>query len=187
MFDLPIRICWLFFVIFWISSSMGVKKNKQENNRLALFSSRFMIITATVIFIFNITPLRHFLYYPILPPGIVVQTIGLVICALGITFAIWARVHLGKNWGMPMVIKENPDIVVTGPYYFIRHPIYTGILIAMLGSMVFAGLLWFIWFFLFFVSFIYSAKKEEKLMLLQFSAEYRDYMKRTKMFIPFIY
>ena len=187
MFDILLRICWLVFVIFWISTSMGVKKNIEENNRQSLFSSWLIITTATVIFIFNITPLRYFFYYPILPPTFFIQTIGIIICASGIAFSIWARVHLGKNWGMPMAMKENPDLIVTGPYYFIRHPIYTGILIAMFGSIVAAGFLWLIWFTLFFVSFIYSAKKEEKQMLLQFSAEYRDYMKRTKMFIPFIY
>jgi protein-S-isoprenylcysteine O-methyltransferase Ste14 len=125
--------------------------------------------------------------FHLLPVTPVVQTIGVFVCASGIAFSIWAKIHLGKNWGMPMAMKENPDLIVTGPYSFIRHPIYTGMLIAMLGSMVTVGSMWLFWFILFFASFIYSAKKEEKNMLLQFPDEYRDYMKRTKMIIPFIY
>jgi protein-S-isoprenylcysteine O-methyltransferase Ste14 len=88
---------------------------------------------------------------------------------------------------MPMALKEKPDLVMTGPYSFIRHPIYTGISIAMFGSMVTVGSTWFVWFILSGAYFIYSAKKEEKLMLLQFPKEYHQYMKQTKMFIPFIY
>jgi len=60
--------------------------------------------------------------------------VGVALCALGIGLAIWARTYLGRNWGMPMSRKENPELVTSGPYAYVRHPIYTGLLIAMLGS-----------------------------------------------------
>ena len=187
MFNFPIAICWLVFIIFWIASSLGVKNNIQENNRQVSSYFKLMIPTAILILLFNTTRLRQLLNYHILPVTLFVQTTGIFICALGVAFSIWARTHLGKNWGLPMAMKEKPDLVVTGPYHFIRHPIYTGISIAMLGSMVTVGFIWLISLILFCAYFIYSAKKEEKLMLLQFPKGYHDYIERTKMFIPFIY
>lgn len=130
---------------------------------------------------------KDFVAHQLFPSNDLAQGIGVLICVGGIAFAIWARIHLGHNWGMPMSLKEKPELVTTGPYHFVRHPIYTGIAVAMLGSMITAGFMWLVWFVLFSFSFIYSAKKEEKTMLIQFPEEYRKYMKRTKMMIPFVF
>ena len=51
-------------------------------------------------------------------------------------FAVWARVHIGRNWGTPMTQKVEPELVTSGPYRLVRHPIYSGILIAGLGTAV---------------------------------------------------
>ena len=101
-------------------------------------------------------------------------------------FAIWARIFIGRNWGMPMTLKEGHELVTTGPYSYVRHPIYAGILLAMLGSALVFGLWWFAIFFITAINFVYAAKKEEGLMLQQFPNAYPDYMKRTKMLIPFL-
>src|SRR5580704_4693297 len=61
---------------------------------------------------------------------------GLLFFALGLGFAIWARVHIGRNWGTPMTQKEDPELVTSGPYRLVRHPIYSGILLAGAGSAV---------------------------------------------------
>ncbi len=88
---------------------------------------------------------------------------------------------------MPMSVQENAELATTGPYAYIRNPIYSGMLLAMLGSMLVAGLSWLIPFIFFAIYFIYSAKAEEKLMLAQFPDTYPAYKKRTKMLIPFVY
>lgn len=187
MFNLLIGICWLIFTLVWIVFSLQAKKNKQESNQRYSSSVRLIFTTIVITLLFNIKGLQHLIDYPIFPVNDLVQSIGVFICAVGIIFAIWARTHLGKNWGMPMSVKEKPELVMTGPYYLIRHPIYTGIAIAAFGSMVTVGFMWLVWFILLFTYFIYSAKKEEKVMLQQFPKEYADYMKRTKMLIPFIF
>jgi protein-S-isoprenylcysteine O-methyltransferase Ste14 len=112
--------------------------------------------------------------------------IGVVLCALGIAFAIWARLHLGRNWGMPMSRKESPELVTTGPYALVRHPIYTGIVLAMLGSALAQSLFWLAPLALGGAYFTYSARSEERLMTEQFQDQYPPYKKRTKMFVPFI-
>jgi protein-S-isoprenylcysteine O-methyltransferase Ste14 len=174
-------------MIFWFISSWGAKKNLPGKDRPLNASFKLIIITVAVMLLFNITGLRKLLNITIFPFTPFVQTVGVFICASGIAFSIWARIHLGKNWGMPMAMKEKPELVMTGPYSFIRHPIYTGILFAMFGSGVAVGFTWLVWFILFSAYFMYSAKKEETLILLQFPEEYKQYMKRTKMIIPFIY
>ncbi len=111
---------------------------------------------------------------------------GAALCVLGMAFAIWARIYLGRNWGMPMSRKEDPYLVTGGPYAYVRHPIYGGLLIAMLGSSIGGMIVWSIPLLLCVVYFVYSARTEEKLMREQFPEQYPAYMKRTKMFVPFV-
>jgi protein-S-isoprenylcysteine O-methyltransferase Ste14 len=118
--------------------------------------------------------------------SVLVGVVGVVLSALGIGLAIWARTYLGRNWGMPMSRKENPELVTSGPYAYVRHPIYTGMLIAMLGSAIGVTPFWSIPLVLFGLYFVYSARKEEKLMMEQFPEQYAAYMRRTKMLMPFI-
>jgi protein-S-isoprenylcysteine O-methyltransferase Ste14 len=113
-------------------------------------------------------------------------SIGIALAALGIGFAIWARVYLGRNWGMPMSLKEDAELITSGPYAYVRHPIYGGLLVAMLGSAL-VSVWWIVAWVLFIVYFIWSAKTEEGIMAEQFPQAYSAYMKRTKMFIPFIF
>jgi protein-S-isoprenylcysteine O-methyltransferase Ste14 len=113
--------------------------------------------------------------------------LGLVLFALGLGFAIWARIHIGRNWGTPMSQKDEPELVTSGPYHLVRHPIYSGILLAGVGTAVALSWLWLIAVVLAGVYFIYSAKVEERNMATQFPEAYPAYRRSTKMFIPFIF
>lgn len=118
--------------------------------------------------------------------GIAWGAAGTILVGLGIGLAIVARTYLGRNWGIPMSQKENPELVTSGPYGLIRHPIYSGIILAMFGSVLGLSLLWLLPLVLFTAYFIYSARREEALMCRQFPAAYPAYMKRTKMLVPFL-
>lgn len=185
LFESLIVGCWFIFAFVWLIFSFGAKNNIQGNDQKRSWI-RLLVFTI-IILLFNPTSLRELVGVHLLSSSHFVQGIGVVICVGGIAFAIWARIHLGTNWGMPMSQKEKPELVTTGPYRLVRHPIYTGFCIAMLGSAITGGLPWFIWFIFFSASFIYSAKKEERIMQSQFPNEYIEYMKHTKMIIPFIF
>jgi protein-S-isoprenylcysteine O-methyltransferase Ste14 len=116
----------------------------------------------------------------------IVRSIGVALCALGIALAIWARTILGRNWGMPMSLKENPELVTRGPYNHIRHPIYTGMLLALLGSSLAIGAVLLIVFVMFGAYFVYSATKEEGIMTKQFPDAYPAYKRRTNMLVPYL-
>jgi protein-S-isoprenylcysteine O-methyltransferase Ste14 len=109
---------------------------------------------------------------------------GVALCLLGFGLAINARRHLGRNWGLPMSRKEQPELVTTGPYAIIRHPIYTGLIVAMLGSAIGVNVLWALPLVLAGAYFVYSARREETVMLQLFPEQYAAYMARTGMLAP---
>ena len=80
--------------------------------------------------------------------------------------------------------KEQPELVTSGPYAFIRHPIYTGLIVAMLGSAMGVSVLWALLLVLIGPYFIYSARREETIMLQLFPEQYAVYMARTGMLAP---
>ena len=80
----------------------------------------------------------------------------------GLALAVWARIYLGRNWGMPMSERAEPELVTSGPYRFVRHPIYSGILLAVLGSALCTTLFWLAALVLLGAYFIYSARVEER-------------------------
>jgi protein-S-isoprenylcysteine O-methyltransferase Ste14 len=112
--------------------------------------------------------------------------VGLVLFALGLGFAIWARVHIGRNWGTPMTQKDEPELVTSGPYRLVRHPIYSGVLAAGVGTAVALSWLWLTAVALAGVYFLYSAMVEERYMTDQFPDNYPVYKRSTKMLVPFI-
>ncbi len=115
-----------------------------------------------------------------------VQIVGLVLFVAGLGLAVWARIYLGRNWGMPMTEKDEPELVTSGPYRFVRHPIYSGILVAILGSALATTLYWLIALVALGIFFFYSARVEEQTMTRTFPSAYPGYKAHTKMLIPFV-
>ncbi|HWE14080.1 MAG TPA: isoprenylcysteine carboxylmethyltransferase family protein [Solirubrobacteraceae bacterium] len=117
----------------------------------------------------------------------VLGAIGAVMFAAGIAVAIWARVHLGRNWGMPMTQKAEPELVTSGPYRFVRHPIYSGLLAGVLGTALATNLIGLIIVAVLGAYFYYSASVEEKNLTTTFPTAYPAYQASTKMLIPFVF
>ncbi len=111
--------------------------------------------------------------------------VGATLCTLGATLAIWARVVLGRNWGMPMARADDPALITRGPYARIRHPIYGGFLLIMLGTAIGDSLIWVIPLLVFGAYFAYGARREEADLLRRFPDAYPAYRRRTRMFLPF--
>jgi len=113
--------------------------------------------------------------------------IGVLFCVLGIGFAVWARFHLGREWSSHPTVKEGHQLITSGPYAYVRHPIYTGILLAVLGSALATGIYWIIYFLIILIVFLRRVKIEEQLMTKMFPDQYPKYKARTKALIPFIW
>jgi protein-S-isoprenylcysteine O-methyltransferase Ste14 len=179
---------WLIFIVYWAAMAVGAKKNigaRFWSREIGLrVGAIVLVLLALRLPVFRQALRNALAYAP--SSSALMGAVGVVLCALGIGLAIWARAYLGRNWGMPMSRKENPELVTIGPYAYVRHPIYTGMLIAMLGSAIGESPFWSLPLVLFGIYFVYSARREEKLMMVQFPDQYRAYMKRTKMLVPFI-
>lgn len=182
-----IAALWLVFLIYWGLSALGAKRNVGGAQWWWHLIARLAIV-ALIIIAVQVPAIRHAFQASLRkhPSSLLVQALGVFLIALGIAFAIAARVHIGRNWGMPMSRKQDPELVTSGPYAYVRHPIYTGILVALLGSAIGSSPIWLAPLLLSIVYFIYSASREEALMCEQFPAQYPAYMQRTKMLLPFL-
>jgi protein-S-isoprenylcysteine O-methyltransferase Ste14 len=96
-------------------------------------------------------------------------------------------VHIGRNWGTPMTQKNEPELVTSGPYRLVRHPIYSGILLAGLGTGLALSWFWLIVLVLPAIYFIYAATVEERYLATQFPDEYPEYRRHSKMLVPFVF
>jgi protein-S-isoprenylcysteine O-methyltransferase Ste14 len=175
---------WLIFVAYWAVMAVSAKRN--IGARFWRTEAGLRVAIIVLILLALRLPVFRQAHVHAAGASVLMGGVGVALCALGIGLAIWARTYLGRNWGMPMSRKENPELVTSGPYAHVRHPIYTGMLIAMLGSAIGESPLWSIPLVLFGLYFVYSARKEEKLMMEQFPDRYPAYMRRTKMLVPFI-
>lgn len=181
-----IGIFWAIFIVVWLVSAASSKRTIYRGS----WWYGAIIRVVVLVIIISLLQSSNAQYLRILSVGHysgAVAYLGVLLCVAGLAFAIWARVHLGKNWGMPMTLKENPELVTSGPYRFIRNPIYTGMLFAMFGSALVIGSIWFAVFIVSGIYFIYSAKQEEKIMAGEFPDQYPAYKKRTKALIPFVW
>jgi protein-S-isoprenylcysteine O-methyltransferase Ste14 len=178
--DIVIGISWAVFWIYWIAVSLGVKAGRSRWTRFA------GVRVAAILIILLLLRLRVLKGHTVThDPWL--QGIGLGIFLLGLALAVWARVYIGRNWGMPMSEKVDPELVTTGPYRTIRHPIYSGIILAMVGTTVAVSVYWLIAVVLLGAYFVYSAVMEERYMAGLFPDAYPRYKQSTKMLIPFIF
>lgn len=172
-----ITVIWVVFWIYWLISAAGAKKG--SHTRRARLPGLFI---AVLVFL----ALREFKLGTLAVNTPTVQIVGAILFLAGIGLAVWARIYLGRNWGMPMTQKDEPELVTSGPYRCVRHPIYSGILLAMLGTALATSLYWLLAVGVLGIYFIYCATVEEKLMAASFPATYPSYKTKTKMLIPFV-
>ncbi len=114
--DIVIFAGWLAFWIYWLAASIGVKAGQ---TRWARFAGLRVGIIVIVLLLLRVKAVKG--HAATNDPWL--EGVGLAVFLLGLALAIWARVYLGRNWGMPMSQKADPELVTTGPYRSVRHPI----------------------------------------------------------------
>lgn len=180
---IPFVALWGAVLVYWIVSAILAKRNVRAARGSLLV--RFLFVAAFIAVYHFVPGFRRLLRARV--PGAAPEIVGLIGCALGLALAVWARATIGRNWGMPMSVKRDPELVVRGPYRVIRHPIYSGILLALLASALVGGVAWLLIFVFWGAYFVFAARAEERLMLRQFPDGYAEYIARTKALIPFVY
>jgi len=178
--ELVFAVGWAAFWLYWLGAAFSTKRGRIQWSRELRIRA---VIVVLVILLVRLGAFRgHGLDTDPWRAGL-----GLVLFALGLGFAISARMHIGRNWGGPMTQKEEPELVTSGPYGLVRHPIYAGILLAGAGTAVALSWLWLTAVALAGVYFVYSATVEERFMTEEFPDVYPAYKRSTKMLVPFVF
>jgi protein-S-isoprenylcysteine O-methyltransferase Ste14 len=184
LFGWLITVCWATLVGYWCVSgfsALGIRWIwwREITLRLGFFASVVLILQIEAA-----TNVLQTLGLYLLNTNSLFGLIGLLLSVLGVGLAIGARVSLGSGWVASGT--ENRMFITKGPYAFVRHPLYGGLLLAMLGSAVGQSVLWLLPLVAYGPRFVSSARHEEQYLVEQFSDQYRDYRRRTRMLIPFV-
>ncbi|PWT97136.1 MAG: hypothetical protein C5B52_14345 [Bacteroidetes bacterium] len=180
------RYSWLVLMIYWLLTAFQNKKTIKSQTGL----SRIIYLTLMLVgfwLVYNRINWTGWLSLQILPHTYWDGLLGLTINLIGICFALLARIWLGKNWSGAVTIKKDHELIRSGPYSITRHPIYTGILFGMVGSVIALGeIRGLIALVLVFISLISKIKAEER-FLNEIFPQYPSYCSTTQRLIPFIY
>jgi len=175
--EIAIGWAWVAFWIYWLASAVTSKQSVRGGVRRQLTGVSVILLFAIASALRGGGPAV---------PSVIPAAIGAALFAGGIALAVWARLHLGRNWGMPATQRAEPELVTSGPYRFVRHPIYSGLLAAVLGTALVDNLLGLVVVAVLTGYFYFSGTVEERHLTATFPAAYPEYRRRTKMLIPFL-
>lgn len=172
---------WLLWVAGWTLSAFATKRTLRVESLASRLSHWVPLILGVALLEFR----RPWLGSRIYTQTIWSFWIGAALVAIGLGFAVWARVHLAGNWSGSVTLKQDHSLTRTGPYRLVRHPIYTGILTAIIGSVIaegeWRGLLAFA---LVTLSFLRKITIEERFLTTQFGDAYARYRAEVPALFP---
>ncbi len=178
--------CWLIFAIFWAVSALKSKATAERQSWLSSLAHRLLIAAGAWLLWYPrfSGPLR----LPLTPHGDGAGTCAAMVCVAGLWVTLWARWTLGGNWSSIVTFKQGHELVQSGPYRMVRHPIYTGLMLMCLGTVMAGGQL-HAWLSLlaFGAGFWIKLRQEEKLLLRHFPDQYPAYRKQVKALVPFVW
>ena len=171
---------WMAWLAYWIVAARSAAGGASFERR----ASRLLHLVAALI------SLAALLFRPVhfgLPCGGALDVAGDLVTGFGLAFAIWARIHLGQCWSGRVEVKQGHRVVRTGPYAWVRHPIYAGILMAIAGSAMVAGeLSAFLAVVIMTAAYLRKIRMEEAVLRQSFGSEYEAYQREVKALVPFV-
>jgi protein-S-isoprenylcysteine O-methyltransferase Ste14 len=183
------QIVWLLWVgvlVLWFLSSMSVKRSLQASSRGGANAMNAIVWVGWWVMMYP--RWSGVLGWRFAPPHPAVQIPGLLIVILGFGLAVWARFYLGRNWSAVIELRNDHELMRGGPYAIVRHPIYSGFMIATLGTAVVngqvAGLIALV---LVICAWGYKAALEERFLLRHFGPAYQQYQREVKRLVPFMW
>lgn len=178
--DLP----WLIFFAYWLVASLRVNKMERREpagDKLV----RILVMAAAIFLLYSDDPRLGVLNRRFLPWRYWIFAVGVALTWAGVAFAIWARYHIGRYWSASVSLKAGHELIRTGPYARIRHPIYTGMLLAFAGTAIaIARYRALVAFAIILIGFIWKSKKEEALLAGQFGPAFEEHRRHTGFFLP---
>jgi protein-S-isoprenylcysteine O-methyltransferase Ste14 len=181
----PIAICcWVVFFLYWAISALSSKAAKKSESVVERLQRMAPLAVAYGLLFYNATPVG-WLNKRFVSDSSYAAAIGVTLTAAGVAFAIWARWHLGANWSAIVSIREEHELIRSGPYRRVRHPIYTGMLLAMAGTALVRGeVRGLLAFAITLAAFYTKARKEEAWLRREFGEKFEAHAQQTGMFLP---
>lgn len=184
MFSNVTALLWLLWIGYWIYAARGTRRTVKSESRWGRAQHLTLFVLAVLLMKQGLLP-GDFFNHRILPDEDAYRWVGCGLTAFGLGWAIWARVHLGSYWSGTVTLKEGHKIIQSGPYAITRHPIYTGLFIAVFGSgMVQGEVRALIADALVLAAIFRKSSIEEDLLISEFPEEYPNYRKKVKRLIP---
>jgi protein-S-isoprenylcysteine O-methyltransferase Ste14 len=186
LFDQVIPGLWIGWAILWAVASYDVKPTRRRESFASRLAHVGPLLVAALLLAAPSLP-GGFLDGALWPATRFVRDLGASLVAAGLVFACWARFDLGRNWSGSVTLKQQHELVRSGPYRIVRHPIYAGLLLALVGTAIaraeVRGLLAVA---IAFVALWRKLRLEEQWMDDNFGPEYQAYCKRVAALIPFL-
>lgn len=170
---------WVVFSIYWEIAAKNASRDKSAESS-ASRGLHVLIVNAALLLLFVPVPGLNRRYLPA-----VFVPLGLAIESCGVLLAVWARRHLGSNWSGRVTLKVDHELVRTGPYRFVRHPIYTALLAMYAGSAIVSGE-WhaLVGFVLAALAYWRKIRIEEANLAGAFGTSWDDYCRSTRALVP---
>jgi protein-S-isoprenylcysteine O-methyltransferase Ste14 len=184
--DFYIDAAWIVVCMVWLAGAFRSKRTAQAQT-IGSSLAQALLTIAAVVLLFNSHLAVGPLAWRFVPDSAFITYTGVALTWAGTGFAIWARAYLGQNWSSNVTIKEGHQLMQSGPYAVVRHPIYSGFLLGFLGTALALGQLrGLVAWALAFLGWRLKSRMEEKFMRQRFGAEYAAYQRRVKALIPFV-
>ncbi len=182
-----IGYAWWAVLIIWVISAFTSKRTVRTQSTGSRLGQLALGILAALFF-FNEDLRRGFLAWRFLPSSSEIADLGFALTLAGIAVALWARFTIGRNWSGTVTLKEDHQLIRSGPYSVVRHPIYSGILLALLGTVIAIGeVRALIALAIATLTLRLKSATEESFMLEQFGSQYVEYKHRVKALIPYLW
>ncbi len=186
-YDFFFQVLWVLFLLYWQIKAANTKTTQRLEPAASRILRVFLFLVAIILLSTTRIPLP-WLYLHLWPAGLLSFWLGAAITIAGLLFAVWAREHLGRNWSRSVTIKQDHELITTGPYSKVRHPIYTGILIGFLGTAIaISQVRGFLVLALIFLALWLKLRMEEQWMRAQFGQTYAAYAGKTAALVPYLF
>lgn len=181
----PALILWFSFFMYWTVASVNSAKTKSSESKASSYFHQITLNGALILLFAPVPGLRAWFlpqrFHFLVAAGAIIQ-IGFVF------FAVWARRHLGRNWSAEVRIGEGHELVRTGPYRFLRHPIYTAMLGMFLGTAIASSQIHALLALgILFIAYLRKTRLEERILHQTFGPEWNSYRQQTWALVPLLF
>ncbi|MDB6063669.1 MAG: isoprenylcysteine carboxyl methyltransferase [Verrucomicrobiaceae bacterium] len=177
---------WLLWLLYWLATANDTKKTLIREGSLSRSLQNFIVGAGVLLILLPDFSRQAFIVDTQVFGA--QQQAGLAVTIAGLLVSVWARVHLGRNWSAAVTLKENHELIRSGPYAWVRHPIYTGCLLALFGNALINGEpRGYIGVAIVFFALVYKVRLEERGLSQYFGESHVSYCRDVSALIPGVY